>query len=220
MIDPMFTGIIEEMGALQAIHRGGSSARISVMAKSVLRELKTGDSIMVNGVCLTALEITEKEFSADVSPETLRVTDLGNLKIGDAVNLEQAVRVNSRLGGHLVTGHIDGIGRIQARRKSDDTIFITVELPDELMKYCITKGSIAIDGVSLTVNHVGKQDIEVAIIPHTAEVTTLGLKMAGMTVNLECDLIGKYIERLMDERSGISKPTQIDEDFLRKKGML
>ncbi|HSG05658.1 MAG TPA: riboflavin synthase [Nitrospiria bacterium] len=216
----MFTGIVEEMGAVQAMNRGGKSSRISILAKTVLQEMKEGDSISVNGVCLTAVEITEKEFSADVSPETLRVTDLGNLKPGDAVNLEQAVRVNSRLGGHLVTGHVDGIGVIRDRRKTEDAIFLVCELPPDLMKYCISKGSIAIDGVSLTVNRVGTQEVELAIIPHTAEVTTLGLKTVGMTVNLECDLIGKYIERLMQERPGVSNPSQIDEAFLRKKGLL
>ena len=216
----MFTGIIEEMGVIQGIDRRIKSARLSILARIVLEDLSIGDSIMVNGVCLTAAEKREKEFTADISPETLTVTDLGSLKTGDAVNLERAMRVNSRLGGHLVTGHIDGVGRVRERNRNDDALLLSIEMPPDLMRYCIKKGSIAVDGVSLTINHVGRQEIEVAIIPHTAKVTTLGLKGVGTTVNLECDLIGKYVERLLVERGTESSAPKVDRDYLKRKGLL
>jgi riboflavin synthase len=174
----------------------------------------------VNGVCLTATGRTDKEFTADVSPETLTVTNLGALKTGDAVNLERAVRVNSRLGGHLVTGHIDGVGLIRDRRQEEDGWCLTIEIPKELLRYCIKKGSIAVDGISLTINQVTDKDIQVAIIPHTEKETTLGLKGVGTTVNIECDQIGKYLERLLLERGSESPPQKVDRDYLKRKGLL
>ena len=216
----MFTGIIEEMGVIQAFDRLKRSPQLSVLAKTVLDDLAVGDSITVNGVCLTATGMTDKEFTADVSPETFSVTNLGSLKAGDAVNLERAVRVNSRLGGHLVTGHIDGVGLIRDRRQDDEALFLTVEIPKELLRYCIQKGSIAVDGISLTINQVTDRDIQVAIIPHTAKATTLGLKGVGSSVNLECDLIGKYLERLLLERGSEGPPQKVDREYLKRKGLL
>ncbi|MBI3811688.1 MAG: riboflavin synthase [Nitrospirae bacterium] len=216
----MFTGIVEEMGVVQTIDRRKRSARLSVLARTVLEDLAVGDSITVNGVCLTATGRTEKEFTADVSSETMNVTNLGSLKAGDAVNLERAVRVNSRLGGHLVTGHIDGVGLIRDRRQDEDAWLLTIEMPKDLLRYCIKKGSIAVDGISLTINQVTDRDIQVAIIPHTAEATTLGLKGVGTTINLECDLIGKYIERLLLERGPEAPPQKVDRDYLKRKGLL
>jgi len=216
----MFTGIIEEMGVIQAFDRLKRSSQLSVLAKTVLEDLAVGDSITVNGVCLTATGRTDKEFTADVSPETLTVTNLGALKTGDAVNLERAVQVNSRLGGHLVSGHIDGVGLIRDRRQEEDAWLLTIEMPKELLRYCIKKGSIAVDGISLTINQVADKSIEVAIIPHTAKATTLGLKGVGTTVNLECDMIGKYLERLLLERGSEAPPQKVDRDYLKRKGLL
>jgi len=216
----MFTGIMEEMGVVQTIDRQKRSARLSLLAKTVLEDLAVGDSITVNGVCLTATGKTDKEFTADVSSETLNVTNLGALKTGDAVNLERAVRVNSRLGGHLVTGHIDGVGLIRDRRQEEEAWLLTIEMPKDLLRYCIKKGSIAVDGISLTINQVTEKDIQVAIIPHTAKATTLGLKGVGTTVNLECDLIGKYLERLLMERGSEGPPQKVDRDYLKRKGLL
>lgn len=216
----MFTGIIEEMGVLQTIESRKRSAQLSILAKTVLEDLAVGDSITVNGVCLTVAVKTDKEFTTDVSPETLTVTNLGSLKVGDAVNLERAVRVNSRLGGHLVSGHIDGIGLIRNRRQEDEALFLTIEIPTDLLRYCVKKGSIAVDGISLTINRVTDKDIEVAIIPHTAKVTTLGLKGVGTTANLECDLIVKYLERLLLERGSESISPKVDREYLKRRGLL
>ena len=213
----MFTGLVEEMGVVQSLIRQPKSASLSVMAQTVLKELSQGESVSVNGVCLTVTGQTDKEFQADVSPETLNVTNLGSLKAGDAVNLERAVRVNSRLGGHLVTGHIDGVGVIRDRKRTEDYMFLKIDLSEELLRYCVRKGSVSIDGVSLTVNEVGLRKIEVAIIPHTAKATTLGLKAPGATVNIECDLIGKYVERLLQSDGS---PSRIAQEFLKKKGLL
>ncbi|HET6465864.1 MAG TPA: riboflavin synthase [Nitrospiria bacterium] len=216
----MFTGIIEEMGVVRAFNRDKKSGRLSILAKAVLEDLALGDSVTVNGVCLTVTEKSEGEFSADVSPETLLITNMDSLNVGDAVNLERAVRVNSRLGGHLVTGHIDGVGRIRDRRQEDEAIFFTIEIPKDLLRYCVRKGSIAVDGISLTINQVSDRDIQVAIIPHTAKATTLGLKGVNGRVNIECDLIGKYLERLLQERGSEESPQKVDRDYLRRRGLL
>ena len=216
----MFTGIIEEMGVIQDLQQGRRSARLLVLAKSVLGDLNTGDSISVNGVCLTVTGIQDSEFSADVSPETLAVTTMGSLKVGDAVNLERAMRLDSRLGGHLVTGHIDGVGIIRNRRQNEDALVLGVEIPSELSRYCIRKGSIALDGVSMTLNQVGDKEVQIAVIPHTAKTTTLGLKGIGTTVNVECDLIGKHLERLLLERGSGGTPQEVDRDYLRRRGLL
>ena len=213
----MFTGIIEEMGVIQALDRGPKSARLTVMARTVMNDLAVGDSITVDGVCLTVTARTEEGFSSDLSPETLTVTHLGTLAAGDAVNLERAVRFNGRMGGHLVSGHIDGVGRIRGRRQEEDALFLSIELPKELMRYCVKKGSITVDGISLTINHTADRSVEVAVIPHTAKVTTLGLKGIGSPVNLECDLIGKYVERLLDTDQ---PPSRITAEYLKKKGLL
>ena len=213
----MFTGIIEEMGVVQSLARGVKSARLTVMARTVMGDLAVGDSVTVNGVCLTVASRTEEAFSSDLSPETLGVTNLGALSAGDAVNLERAVRFNARMGGHLVSGHIDGIGRIRGRRQEEDALFLSIELPRELARYCVKKGSITVDGISLTINQTADQSIEVAVIPHTAKVTTLGLKGVGSPVNLECDLIGKYVERLLESER---PPARVPAEYLKKKGLM
>jgi riboflavin synthase len=216
----MFTGIVEEMGVVQVFERQKRSARLSILAKRVLEDLAIGDSITINGVCLTVTGKTDKELTTDVSFETLTVTNLGDFKTGDAVNLERAVRVNSRLGGHLVTGHIDGVGMIRDRRQEEDAWLLTIEIPKDLLRYCIKKGSIAVDGISLTINQVTDREIQVAVIPHTAKATTLGLKGVGTTVNLECDLIGKYLERLLLERGSDAPPQKVDREYLKRRGLI
>lgn len=217
----MFTGIMEEMGVVKAIHpplsNRGDSAQLVVLAKAVLDELSIGDSLTVNGTCLTVTAKTDQDFTVDISSETMNVTQLGSLKVGDAVNLERAMRIGSRLGGHLVSGHIDGVGTIRKRRKEEGTLLLSIEAPHEVLRYCIPKGSIAVDGVSLTLNRLNDKEFEVAIIPYTAEHTTLGIKGVGDTVNLECDLIGKYVERLLFSEE---PPGKITREYLKRKGML
>lgn len=193
----MFSGIVEEMGAVKSREHGRAGTRLSIMASSILRDLKQGESISVSGACLTAVEIGTSDFSVDVSTETLRVTTLGELTVGAAVNLERAMTLHDRIGGHLVTGHVDGTGIVRERTQNGRTALLTFDVPAPILRYCIQKGSITIDGVSLTINAVSERGVSVAIVPHTANVTTLGGKQPGDSVNLESDLIGKYVERLL-----------------------
>ncbi|MDC4204233.1 MAG: riboflavin synthase [Candidatus Manganitrophus sp.] len=193
----MFTGIIEEMGVVKTIDRNLQSIRLTLLAKTILDDLEIGDSVTVNGVCTTATALIESGFTVDLSPETARVTTLGGLKAGDPVNLERAMRIMDRIGGHLVSGHVEGVGVIRDRKQEENAIILTIEAPADILKYCIKKGSIAVDGVSLTINSLTDRSVTLSIIPHTAKVTTLGLKEIGAPVNLESDLIGKYVERLL-----------------------
>lgn len=193
----MFTGIIEEIGVVKTIDRNLQSIRLTLLAKTVLDDLEIGDSVTVNGVCTTATALIESGFTVDLSPETARVTTLGGLKAGDPVNLERAMRIMDRIGGHLVSGHVEGVGVIRDRKQEENAIILTIEAPADILKYCIKKGSIAVDGVSLTINSLTDRSVTLSIIPHTAKVTTLGLKEIGAPVNLESDLIGKYVERLL-----------------------
>ena len=209
----MFTGIIEELGTVKALRRSGGSARLTLSAVTVLEGTALGDSICVNGVCLTVVEMGGKDFSADVAVETLRVTNLGELTPGSPVNLERALRLSSRIGGHLVSGHIDAVGRIRGKREEGTGWRLIFDAPEQVLRYVIKKGSIAIDGVSLTVADVDRTGFSVAMIPHTAKLTTLGHKTAGDTVNLEADLIGKYVERLLEGRTG-----GVSIDLLKEQG--
>jgi riboflavin synthase len=209
----MFTGIIEELGSVKALRRSGGSARLSLSAAAVLEGTALGDSICVNGVCLTVVELGEKDFSADVAVETLRVTNLGELAPGAPVNLERALRLSSRIGGHLVSGHVDAVGRIRGKRDEGTGWRVLFDAPDSVLRYVIKKGSIAIDGVSLTVADVDRTGFSVAMIPHTAKLTTLGHKSSGDSVNLEADLIGKYVERLLEGRTG-----GVSIDLLKQQG--
>jgi riboflavin synthase len=210
----MFTGIIEELGTVKALRRSGGSARLTLSAVTVLEGTALGDSICVNGVCLTVVEMGGKDFSADVAVETLRVTNLGELTPGSPVNLERALRLSSRIGGHLVSGHIDAVGRIRGKREEGTGWRLIFDAPEQVLRYVIKKGSIAIDGVSLTVADVDRTGFSVAMIPHTAKLTTLGHKTAGDTVNLEADLIGKYVERLLEGRTGGG----VSIDLLKQQG--
>ena len=209
----MFTGLIEEMGTVKSIKRRAKSMELTISGKEVIKDTKKGDSISVNGVCLTVTsnQLPVTSFKVDVGTETLRRTSLGELRIGEKVNLEKALKMGERLGGHFVTGHIDGVGIIRKRIKEGDTFLFEIEAPNEIMNYIIPKGSIALDGISLTIVDFNKNRFSVSIIPHTLEVTTLGFKKVGNKVNLEADMIGKYVVKLMKEKG-------ITLDFLKRYG--
>lgn len=209
----MFTGIIEELGTVKDIKKDSKGARLSISAKTVLEGLKTGDSITVNGACLTAVNISNNSFEADVAPETLKKTNLGTLKNSSKVNLERALRLSDRLGGHLVTGHIEATGKIKEKKSAGNSYLFFIEAPKEILKYVVPKGSIAIDGISLTVVDVTDRSFSIAVIPHTMAVTTLGTKGAGDTVNLETDIIGKYVEKML-----LKEDKKIDAEFLKRHG--
>jgi riboflavin synthase len=194
------------------------SAVLTVLARRVINSMTVGDSVTVNGVCLTVVRLGDQGFAADVSPETLRVTALGGLAPGDGVNLERAMRVGDRLGGHLVSGHVEAVGRVAARTPDGNAVNLVIEAPREILRYCVPKGSITVDGVSLTITALNDKTFGVMLIPHTAQATTLGLKPPGSPVNLEPDLIAKYVERLV--LGGDAKPEKVDAEFLRKRGLL
>ncbi len=214
----MFTGLVEELGKIKQIVRGAKSVRLSVFGSKVLADVKIGDSIAVNGTCLTVVEFSKDWFTADVMPETVDRTALAGLKAGDTVNLERTLRVGDRLGGHIVSGHIDGVGTILAKEQNDNAVIVRIGAGAEVMRYVITKGSIAIDGTSLTVVDYGDNWFTVSLIPHTAAMTTVGLKAIGEPVNLEADVIGKYVEKLLGLQQ-TTKPTEkITLGFLEQHG--
>lgn len=218
----MFTGIVEEIGVVKALEKSVNSTRLTILAAQVMDDLAVGSSVSVNGACLTVVSKSEHEFAVDVSPETLSVTSLANLAVGTPVNLERAMRVNDRLGGHLVAGHVDGVGAVMSRRQEGNAVVLTIEAPKDVLRYCVHKGSITVDGISMTINEMTDRTFTVSVIPHTAKATTLGLKHPGEPVNLESDLIGKYVERLLQERGQLpSKPAPvIDRDYLQKRGLI
>lgn len=217
----MFTGIIEEIGTIQAISQGSTSARLHINAQTVLSDVHSGDSIAVNGVCLTVCSFTSNSFEADVMNETLKRTALGNLKKGSPVNLERAMQANGRFGGHIVSGHIDGTGTVQGFQKDGIATIVTIVSSPSIIHYIIEKGSIAIDGTSLTVTSVDAklQTFQVSLIPHTKENTILLSKKVGELVNLENDVIGKYIEHFLHpETDNKQTSSGITEDFLARCG--
>lgn len=216
----MFTGIIEEVGILEEIITGNGFGIMKVKCSKVLEHTQIGDSIATNGVCLTVREKDALSFSADVMGETLAKTNLGSLKIGDKLNLERALRLSDRLGGHIVSGHIDGIGKIVSVKEESDGTWFTISAPQEVLRYVIYKGSISIDGISLTVAYVDNEVFKVSVIPHTLENTILNNKKINSEVNLECDLIGRYIEKLFspkDEKEENNK-SNITMEFLKNNG--
>lgn len=215
----MFTGIVEEIGTIQSLLKGTKSAKIVIKGKKVLEDVKLGDSIATNGVCLTVTDFTSNTFAVDVMAETLRRSNLKNLVPGSKVNLERALRVGDRLGGHLVSGHIDGVGLIKDFKKEDNAIWVSIGAPREILKYIILKGSITIDGISLTVAYVDDSIFKVSVIPHTKDVTTLLTKDSGDEVNLECDMIGKYIEKFLSYEEPNPKKS-MDISFLQEHGFL
>lgn len=206
----MFTGIIEELGTVLNIERGVKSSRITIGGDKIFDDLKVGDSVSVNGMCSTAVTVSDHTFTADIMAESMRRTNLGDLKKGVRVNLERAMPLNGRFGGHIVSGHVDGTGVILSQIREDNAVWVTIGAPDAVMRYVIEKGSIAIDGVSLTVAKVYADAFAVSLIPHTAAETTLLLKRSGERVNLECDIVGKYIEKFTGKQSGITL------DFLKE----
>ncbi|WP_308526499.1 riboflavin synthase [uncultured Oscillibacter sp.] len=214
----MFTGIVEEMGVLRSVRRGAHSAVLSIGAETVLSDLKIGDSVAVNGVCLTATTVDAGGFTADVMHETLNRSSLGALVPGSPVNLERAMAANGRFGGHMVAGHIDGTGTITARRQDDNAVWYTVSAAPSLLRYIVEKGSIAIDGISLTVASVAADRFSVSVIPHTAAVTVLGRKRPGDIVNLETDIIGKYVEKLLRPAADTAPKGGISLEFLMENG--
>lgn len=219
----MFTGIIEEIGEVQNIHRGAKSAKLTIKGSVVLQDAGIGDSIAVNGVCLTVTDISGQTFTADVMAESMRRTALGALTVGSRVNLERAMAANGRFGGHIVSGHIDGTGMIREMKKEDNAVWVTVDADARILRYIIEKGSIAIDGISLTVAYVDDTCFKVSLIPHTARETTLLSKAAGDRVNLENDVIGKYVEKLIrtaDAPDKAAAGSGLDTDFLMKHGYL
>ncbi|MBL0731858.1 MAG: riboflavin synthase [Desulfosarcina sp.] len=219
----MFTGIIESLGKIKGIQKSGSSIRMIIDAGLSLDATKVGDSISVNGVCLTAVEISGRIFKMDMSPETYAVTNFSTARVGDRVNLERALRLSDRLDGHLVSGHVDGTGKIINSKTLDNAIIITIEASEVLTRYMIKKGSVALDGVSLTINNCTKNSFEITIIPHTAKLTTIGFKTTGDIVNIETDMLGKYVERFMNKSTGAEKEatgSSIDMQFLAKSGFL
>ena len=219
----MFTGIIQATGTITRMESRSGDMRLSIATGQLdLSDVAMGDSIAVNGVCLTAVELPGDGFSADVSNETLALTTLGNLKSGSRVNLEKALTLSDRLGGHLVSGHVDGIGTVLERSPDARSERFVIEAPDVLARYIAQKGSVCVDGTSLTVNKVDGARFELNIVPHTLQETIIGDYVPGSKVNLEVDLIARYLERLMlGERAGLSgEKTDINEDLLRKTGFI
>lgn len=214
----MFTGIVEEVGNVREIRKGQTSSFIEIQAKTVLSDVHIGDSIAVNGVCLTVTEFSADSFRADVMNETLNRSSLGSLRSGSHVNLERAMPANGRFGGHIVSGHIDGTGVITDIRRDGISVWYTIGTTAAVMRYIVEKGSVAIDGISLTVAKVTDSSFSVSIIPHTAEQTVLSYKKTGDTVNLENDIIGKYVEKLMNPQNSPKEPNGITMEFLAKNG--
>jgi riboflavin synthase len=216
----VFTGLVEEIGKIESIIKSEKSAKIIIKANKVLKEIMLGDSIATNGVCLTVTSFESGKFTVDVMAETIRRSNLKGLSPGDEVNLERALRLGDRLGGHIVSGHIDGTGIIMSYEKEDNAIWVSISASPEILKYIVQKGSIAIDGVSLTVAYVDESIFKVSIIPHTKEMTTLLRKKVGDEVNLECDMIGKYIEKLLGSKEQAPVKKGIDFDFLSANGFV
>lgn len=219
----MFTGIIEEVGRIAAVKKGEVSSQMVIEGLKVLEGTQLGDSICTNGVCLTVTKLNGNQFEVDVMAETLRRSNLGALSVGSRVNLERALTLQTRLGGHMVSGHIDGVGRISQMIREDNAVWVTIDTEPAILKYVIEKGSIAIDGISLTVAYVDDQKFKVSIIPHTGEETTLLQKKVGEIVNLECDLIGKYVEKLLgfqEKNTNAGNQSRITAGFLAENGFL
>lgn len=217
----MFTGIIEELGTIKQISMQGGSGQIAIKADKVLEGTKIGDSIAVNGICLTVTSLQQDGFTADVMAETVRRSSLDFARKGDMVNLERAMAADGRFGGHIVSGHIDGTGKIVAYKKEENAVWVTIESTEKILEFIIEKGSICIDGISLTVASVSDSNFQVSVIPHTGEETTLLKKKQGDVVNLENDVVGKYIQKFMGMKSNNEKDSQsgITMEFLEKYGI-
>lgn len=216
----MFTGIIEEVGSIISLKRSGDKSFIRIKAATVLSDVHIGDSIAVNGVCLTVTQFDDTSFQADVMNETLRRSSLGSLTAGSPVDLERAMSAQGRFGGHIVSGHIDGTGTITDIRKDGIAVWYTISAPPEIMRLIVEKGSIAIDGISLTVAKVTAKDFSVSIIPHTAAKTVLSHKRKGDIVNLENDIVGKYVEKLLSPAGKTPVTNRVNMEFLARNGYI
>lgn len=222
----MFTGIVEEIGTVVSICKGVKSSKLTLQGNLIFEDMHIGDSIAVNGVCLTVTSKTSNTFTADVMAETLRRSSLEGLSKGSTVNMERAMSANGRFGGHIVSGHIDGTGKIESFVKEDNAVWVTIKTPEKLLKYIIEKGSVTIDGISLTVAYVDDGCFKVSLIPHTASGTTLLTKKVGDVVNLENDIVGKYIDKLLhfDDSAvmeeGEKENKGISMEFLAKNGFM
>ena len=213
----MFTGIVEELGIIRKLHVSGHSGSIEIEAHKVLQNTNVGDSIAVNGICLTVTALGKDFFTADIMAETVRRSSLKNATSGDFVNLERAMAADGRFGGHIVSGHVDGTGTILSMKREENAVWVTISASPSIMKFIVQKGSVCLDGISLTVAAVGESDFKVSVIPHTGEETTLLKKKAGNTINIENDIIGKYVDRLLNFKdSSPSDNGGITMDFLRK----
>src|ERR671925_4229 len=217
----MFSGIVAEIGTVKALEETGEAASLTIEASPAFSDVAIGESIAVNGVCLTVVDHHSRMFVVDISPETLRATNLGELRPGDGVNLERSLSLNDRIGGHLVSGHVDGVGKIIDQRPEANALHYDLQVPKGLMRYIVPKGSIAVDGISLTVVACRLDGFQVTIIPHTAAVTTIGGKAIGATVNLECDMIAKYVERALQARleGESASEGEVMAAFLRRHGI-
>ncbi|PAQ12738.1 riboflavin synthase [Bacillaceae bacterium SAOS 7] len=213
----MFTGIIEEIGTVESVKAGAQSLELAIRAGTVLEDVKLGDSIAVNGVCLTVTSFTAHQFTADVMPETFHATSLRVLTRGSKVNLERAMAANGRFGGHFVSGHIDGVGTIVSKKRVENALYIDIEFPEAYVHYFLHKGSVALDGTSLTIFAVDDKKLTISLIPHTQEETILAEKNIGDPVNIECDLLAKYIERMLGQKKE-EKTSTITMDLLEKHG--
>ncbi len=221
----MFTGIIEGLGTIAGIRASGQGKHLTIEADFSLDQSKIGDSLSVSGACLTAVKIDGNRFEVDVSPETLQTTTFSQAKVGERLNIERAMRLSDRIDGHLVSGHIDGTGVVKQRESLSNAVILTIEVEERLTRYMISKGSIAMDGVSLTINTYESNNFSVSIIPHTAKLTTIGFKNKGDRVNIETDMIGKYVERFMSARPDRSKEDRskqesFDRAYLVKTGFI
>ncbi len=218
----MFTGIVEEVGKIRSVQKGARSATLHIAANIITADLKIGDSVAVNGVCLTVTAFNSAGFAADVMPETLKRTALAELKPNSPVNLERAMAADGRFGGHIVAGHVNGVGEITDISRDDNAVWYTVAAAPHLLRYIVEKGSITIDGISLTVAQVSEVDFAVSAIPHTAAATTLGGRQVGDKVNLENDIIGKYVEKLLQPppQATVENKSKLTAEFLAANGFL
>lgn len=214
----MFTGIIEEIGTVRRIQKGRYSAVLTIQASKVLEQTKIGDSIAVNGICLTVTELSEGYFQADVMHETLNRSSLSQITSGSHVNLERAMPADGRFGGHIVAGHVDGVGKILSTRRDDTAVWYMIEAEPPVMRYIVEKGSVTVDGISLTVAQVWENRFSVSVIPHTQEHTVLKERTEGDFVNLETDIIGKYVEKLLQPAKEPRQESKITKEFLAKYG--
>lgn len=212
----MFTGIIQNIGKINGVEKKGKSAKIIIERESLLADIKVGDSVAVDGVCLTVVEFSQSMIKTDVSEETLRLTTLGTMKTGDKVNLEKSLTPSTPLGGHFVTGHIDGVGNIARKAAEGEFATIDFNIPNELQNQIVKKGSVAVDGISLTVAEVLEDGFRVAIIPHSMKITTLSVKKVGDKVNIETDIIAKYVQRFLS----VQRKSGVNEVFLKEHGFI